>query len=138
MVYNNKYAFAELKEFTKDSNYVGAASAMIEVAKEKGIQEGLILETLLVKNPKDFGKGYGKNLFQAILSLEEVILIYPFGVPYFQEDKTYSGRRRWDTIEDMEEGKEELVEKFYKPILKKSGRRFIEVKLENNTMILVF
>jgi len=139
MIFENEKSFAELTEFSSVNKIVGASASMIE---KSSVKEGFILETLLVKDPKDFGKGYGKELFINILSeINKPILIYPFGIPYFSEngeDSTYSGRVKWDSMEDMEKGKEELVNKFYLPLIKKSGRKFSVKETENNIMITVF
>jgi len=116
----------------------GAIEAMRAEASKLGYPETIVLESLLVKDPKNFGKGYGKKAFLEILgNRKESILIYPFSMYYPSEDSAYAGRIKMDSMEAMEEGIEVLREKFYKPLIKASGREFIEFETEGGTKVLL-
>ena len=115
-----------------------AIEAMRAEASKIGIKKTIVLESLLVKDPKNFGKGYGKAAFLELLkSRKEPILIYPFSMYYPSEDAAYAGRIRMDSMESMEEGIEVLREKFYKPLIKASGREFVELETEGGTKVLL-
>ena len=115
-----------------------AIEAMRAEASKIGYSNNIVLESLLVKDPKNFGKGYGKAAFLELLkSRKEPILIYPFSMYYPNEDAAYAGRIKMDSIDNMEKGIEVLREKFYKPLIKASGREFVELETEGGTKVLL-
>ena len=126
-------------EIIEASDNAGAAiEAMREEASKIGIHNPIVLESLLVKDPKNFGKGYGKKAFLDLLdSRKEAILIYPFSMYYPSEDAAYAGRIKLDSMEAMEEGIKFLREKFYKPLIRASGREFLELETEGGTKVLL-
>ena len=115
-----------------------AINSLREKASNLGFKETIVLEELFVKDPKNFGKGYGKKAFLELLSSrEEAILIYPFSVYYPEKDSAYAGRVKMDTLENMERGIVELRERFYKPLIIASGREFLELKTEGEQKVLL-
>ena len=115
-----------------------AIEAMRAEAFNIGIHNPVVLESLFVKDPKNFGKGYGKKAFLDLLvSRKEAILIYPFSVYYPFKDTAYIGRVKMDNLEAMEKGVEILREKFYKSLIKVSGREFLELKTEGGIKVLL-
>ncbi len=115
-----------------------AINSLREKASKMGFKNTIVLEELCVKDPKNFGKGYGKKAFLSLLKeRKEGILIFPFSVYFPEEETAYAGRIKMDSMENMERGVAELREKFYKPLIKASGREFLELKTEGDIEVLL-
>lgn len=110
-----------------------------KIRELSGFKNTVILEELFVKNPDNFGKGYGKKAFLDLLKEEKrAIALYPFSVFFPDKDKAFAGRIPADNIDLMEKGVEELKNKFYIPLIKKSGRKFKIIKTEYHEIIVIF
>jgi hypothetical protein len=127
----------EIIEPNENLAYGGAAWSMREAAYKEGFGTLPILESLLVKNPEDFGKGYGKKAFHEILEKYSEIILFPFSMYYPELDQAYAGRVRMDSLEAMDRGVKELIEKFYIPQIKKAGKKFKRISAAEGNFFLV-
>jgi len=117
-----------------------ASLAMIQTAVGLGFTNPKVLETLQINNPEDFGKGYGKETFlQVLKDTDSSLLIYPFSVYYDNLEVSYAGRVKMDSMDDMENGVNDLFDKFYIPLIRSAGKDFKLVETqEGNPFLIVF
>lgn len=128
------------KAFAIVSKGSGAASnaAKAVAIKATGFKDMLILDELAVKDPVNFGKGYGKELFLKVLkTIKNPLVLIPFGVFYPTKEVCYAGRKKLDTVEDMVEAPKELLRKFYIPLIEKSNKNYKILKTEGNVDFIV-
>jgi len=123
-------------KFLKESEAMGlsGASDFIKFAKKEAEVSTLnYLDIFCLKNSEDFGKGYGKKAFLDLLEKEnEAFLIIPSTVTF--PDQFYIGRE--NAVENGDEGLFNLINLFYKPLLKRGGWKYKELKYKGMTLIV--
>lgn len=130
-----EFAYAQIAEPTESCGAAtNAAKAMVK--ELSNVNEVYVLEELVVKDSNNFGKGYGKEIFQKVLSeITSPLIIIPFAV--YIEAEAYAGRIAMDDMEAMEQGPVVLEEKFYIPQIQAAGKTFQKLRTEGGLDFLV-
>jgi hypothetical protein len=108
MIFNTDYASATIYTNPKSELH----EELVSFSKEYNIKTVMILDELKVNDPKNFGKGYGKELFINLLKNFDSIVACPSFVYYEGSDKAYSGRNAMD-METIESAPIKLLNSFY-------------------------
>lgn len=128
---NNRFA-----EISLIKNYKGdrpSLKKLSNLAIKNNIKDFIIIEDLKVLDSKNFGKGYGKELFLSTINeIKYPILLSP-SFSDCEDYKSFSGREEMN-MSNLKTAPINLLNKFYIPLLKKVNKKFIIEK----DMIIIY
>lgn len=112
--------------------FIAKTPSVERIAKE-GINDGLkefyIIKDFKVSNPKNFGRGFGKDAFLEFLRKGIPVYLSP-SFSDLDDGLAYAGREAM-SMGNLRKGPENLLNKFYIPVLEKAGYKYV---FENNIL----
>jgi hypothetical protein len=103
------YASAIVLNSTEQRTYIDDIN---NEARKYNFTDYVILDELKVLDPKNFGKGFGKELYLDILNMYDNIVILPSSIFYQTLDTSFCGRAKTNFL-DLDDNSMNLINKFY-------------------------
>jgi hypothetical protein len=128
---NNGFA-----EISLIKNYEGerpSLQKLSNLASKNNIKDFIIIEDLKVLDSKNFGKGYGKELFLSTINEIKIPILLSPSFSDCENYKSFSGREEM-SMNNIKTAPINLLNKFYIPLLKKENKKFLIEK----DMIIIF